>query len=272
MKKIVIKAQTPLLQIDFAEMYEFRWVFFMLIIRDIKLRYKQTFLGVAWVVLQPLITALLFTVIFGRVMKVPSEGLPYVVFAFCGLVPWIFFSQALQRASLCLVADTRLITKTYFPRLFIPLSATFGVVIDYLIALSLFFVLMSYHGIPLSPNLYFLPVCMVVLFLFSSGINILLSATNVFFRDFKHILPFLVQLWMYASPLVYSGNMVPEKYRLIYSLNPMAGIIDAFRWTLLGIPHFPYFSFNCAVISSVLMMAVGILVFKKVEHHFADTI
>jgi len=272
MKKITIKAHTPWTHIDFAEIFDFRWVFIMLILRDIKLRYKQTFFGVAWVIIQPLLSALLFTVIFGRMIKVSSDGLPYVVFAFCGLVPWLVFSQSLQRASNSLINDSRLITKIYFPRIFIPLSATFGVAIDFVISLVIMGVLLTVHQLPPSPNLLFLPIATVVLFAFSSGVNMLLAAFNVYYRDFKHIVPFLVQLWMYASPLVYSGSMVPEKYRLIYSLNPMAGIIDIFRWALLGLPTFPMTSFCVAALSSGVILVIGTFVFRKIEHYFADII
>lgn len=272
MKKIIIKARTPWMQIDFAEMFDFRWVFLMLILRDIKLRYKQTLLGVVWVVAQPLITALLFTVVFGKMIKVPSEGLPYILFAFCGLVPWVVFSQSLQRASNCLINDERLITKIYFPRIFIPMSATFGVIIDFFITLGMLFVLMAIHHLPLTGNIFFLPIAMVVLFLFASGINLLFSSFNVYYRDFKHIVPFLIQLWMYASPLVYSGSLIPEKYQLVYSLNPMAGVIDVFRWTLLGVGDFPLFSFSVATLSSCILMGVGFFVFRKIEHFFADVI
>lgn len=272
MKKITIKAKTSWKQIDFAEMLDFRWVFLMLILRDIKLRYKQTFLGIAWVILQPLMTTILLTVVFGKMIKVSSDGLPYVLFAFCGLVPWLVFSQSLQRASNCLINDSHLITKVYFPRIFIPLSATFGVIIDYFIALAMLFVLIILYQLPLSLNLLFLPIATVILFLFSSGINLFFSSVNVYYRDFKHMVPFLIQFWMYASPLVYSGNMIPEKYRFIYSLNPMAGIIDVFRWTLLGLPQFPHYSFNVSLISSCLLMIMGTLVFRKIEHYFADVI
>ena len=272
MKKITIKAKAPFFQIDFEEIITYRWVFFMLIVRDIKLRYKQTFLGVVWVILQPLLTTVLFSVVFGRLMNSPSDGLPYGVFAFCGLVPWLLFSQALQRASYSIIGDTRLITKVYFPRIYIPLSATFGVVIDFLIALLMLFALMAICGIPLTPQILFLPVCTLVLFIFSSGINLLFAGCNVFYRDFKHILPFLVQLWMYASPLVYSGSMVPEQYRLIYSLNPMAGIIDAFRWSIIGAGKFPLYSFSVACIASLLMLSLGFIIFRKIEHYFADVV
>ena len=272
MNKTVIRAERPWFQIDIGELFAYRWVFLMLIVRDLKLRYKQTFLGMAWVILQPLLTAFLFTVIFGRMIKVPSDGLPYVLFAFCGLVPWLVFSQSLQRASSSLINDTRLITKVYFPRLFIPLSATFGVVIDFFIALAMLFILMAVHGQPISANIFFLPICTIVLFAFSSGINLFFSSFNVYYRDFKHIVPFLVQLWMYASPLVYSGSMIPDRYRLLYSLNPMAGIIDGFRWAVFGNTPFPAFSFGVAAAFSAITLIFGATIFRKLEPNFPDII
>ncbi len=244
----------------------------MLIIRDIKLRYKQTVLGVTWVILQPLLTALLFTLLFGKVMGLASEGVPYILFAFCGLVPWLTFSGALQRASTSLLNDTRLITKVYFPRIFLPLSATFGVVIDFLIALSMLFVLMGGYGVGVSTNLPFLLPSILVLFLFSSGVNLFVSSLNVYYRDFKHIVPFLLQLWMYASPLVYSSTIIPKKYQLLYQCNPMVGIIDLFRWSLLGIGDFPMNSFSISLVSSILMVTLGACIFRKIEHYFADVI
>lgn len=272
MKKTIIKAKTPWIHIDFSELFNFRWVFFMLVLRDIKLRYKQTFLGVAWVILQPFLTALLFTVVFGRMIKIPSDGVPYTLFAFCGLVPWLVFSQSLQRGSMSLINDSPMIRKVYFPRIFLPLSATFGVAIDFFISLFMMALLMSFYGYSANSNLLFLPVCTLVLFAFSAGANLFLASWNVYYRDFKHIIPFLIQLWMYASPLVYSGNMIPEKYRLIYSLNPVAGIIDSFRWTLLGLNSFPTYSFAVACICTLILVFWGAVFFRKVEHYFADVI
>lgn len=272
MKKIFIDAQSPRLKIDFAEMAHFRWVFFMLIVRDIKLRYKQTFFGIAWVILQPLLTALLCTALFGNVMKLQSDGHPYLLFAFCGLVPWMTFSQALQRANPSLINDSRLITKVYFPRIFIPLSATFGVAVDLLIALAMLLLLMLHNSYAFTWNLCFLPVCVALLFLFSSGINLVFSSLTVYYRDFKHIVPFLLQLWMYASPLLYPISLIPAKYHTVYCLNPMAGIIESFRFACLGHGEFPAVSFWMAAGISAALFAVGAAVFRKIEHYFADII
>lgn len=272
MRKITVDANAPLFRIDLKELYEFRWVFSMLILRDIKLRYKQTMLGITWVLLQPLFTVLLFTIIFGRFMGVETDGIPYSVFALCGLLPWLFFSQAIGRASICLVGDRKLITKVYFPRMFIPLSAIFGVSIDFLITLCMTFLLMAVKGVALSGNLLFLPVCTLLLYAFSSGMGLLFSAFNVYYRDLKHTLPFVLQLWMYASPLVYSASIVPEKFRLLYSLNPIAGIVDAFRWTLLGVGPFPMVSFISSVAVTLAVLVSGVVTFRKIEHYFADII
>lgn len=267
-----IHAKTRWFQIGFSELLRFRWVLYMLIVRDIKLRYKQTFLGISWVALQPIATTALFCLVFGHVLNMQSEGAPYILFAFSGLVPWLFFSQALQRASTCLINDTRLITKVYFPRLFIPLSATFGLLIDFAISLFLYFALFFFLGHPISNNLLFLPIPTLVLFAFSIGINLLLSAINVFYRDFKHIIPFLVQFWMYASPLVYSSSVIPERFLPLYILNPLVGIIDGFRYCLLGTMEFPLLSFSIAATASFLLLIFGTVLFRKIEPYFADFI
>lgn len=244
----------------------------MLVLRDIKLRYKQTFLGIGWVVLQPLMTALLFAVLFGKMMGLSSEGAPYILFAFCGLIPWLVFSGALHRASTCLLNDTRLITKVYFPRIFLPLSATFGVVIDFIISLFMIFILLKIYGTNITRNVLFLPIGSVILFLFSCGINLFVSSLNVYYRDFKHIVPFVLQLWMYASPLVYSSSMIPKKYQMLYICNPMVGMIDFFRWCFLGLEKFPIESFFVSTVFSILMISLGGGIFRKIEHYFADVI
>ena len=221
-------------------------------------------------VLQPLLTAALFTAVFGRVLHLSSEGIPYILFAFCGLIPWLVFSQSLQRASPCLINDTRLITKVYFPRIFLPLSATFGVTIDFFIGLLMVGGLMLLNGHPISPKFAFLPLFTIHLFVFSCGINLVFSSLSVYYRDFKHIVPFVIQLWMYASPLVYSSNVIPSQFQLFYNLNPMVGIIEGFRFCLVG-TSFPIY-FQISVVISLLLLLVGTFIFRKIEHYFADVI
>lgn len=240
-------------------------------LRDIKIRYKQTALGVTWVVLQPLLTATLFTILFGRVLHLQSDGVPYSVFAFSGLVPWLFFSQSLQRGSGSLINDTRLITKVYFPRLFIPLSACLGVLIDFCISLALVFGLLLYYHIPVTSQVFFLPICTIVLVALSAGTNFFFSSISVYFRDFKHIVPFFLQFWMYGSPLVYSASAIPQKYKAFFYWNPMVGIIEGFRYALLGIGPFPE-SFSYAAVLSILILTFGVFFFRKMEPNFADVI
>jgi len=268
----LITANPSWLRFDFSELIQFRWVFFMLIVRDIKLRYKQTWLGIAWVIFQPLITAGIFTLVFARIMHLSGNGIPYVLFAFCGLIPWVVFSGSLQRASNSLINDAQLITKVYFPRIFIPLSATCGLIIDYLICLGLMFALMFIKGVTPSSHLWFLPIATLLLFLFSAGVNLLIAAVNVHYRDFKHIIPFMVQLWMYASPIAYSANIIPERYQALYHLNPLAGVIDIFRWTFLGTESFPLNSFSIAVGASLILFVGSVLFFEKLKRNFADII
>ena len=271
-KPIVIEASPSWLHIDFLEMMDFRWVFFMLILRDIKLRYKQTGLGITWVIVQPLLTAGLFTMIFARLMHIGGEGIAYVLFAFCGLIPWTVFSGSLQRASNSLINDCLLITKVYFPRIFIPFAATCGLLIDFLIMLVMMILLMFYKGVALGINLWFLPIATLMLFLFCSGINLFLASINVYYRDFKHITPFMVQLWMYAYPIVYYAKLIPQKYQALYHMNPLSGLIDTFRWIFLGVESFPVYSFSISAGATLLLFFGGVLYFRKLEHNFADII
>lgn len=272
MKTIVIQPRSSWTRQDWEDILEFRWVFWMLILRDIKLRYKQTYLGIAWVVLQPLATALLFAVVFGKWMHISSGNVPYFLFAFCGLIPWLVFSQSVQRAGSSLVNEAHLVRKVYFPRLFLPLSGTFGVAVDYLIALITFFLLLPFFSYGLTWKCLFLPFCGLLVFLFSSGVNILLSALSVQYRDFKHIVPFFLQFWMYASPLAYSIETIPEKWHWLFCLNPLTGIIDFFRWTLLGLDAFPFVSLSAACITTLILLLSSLFLFRKLERTFTDVI
>lgn len=272
MKTIVIQPRSFWSRRDLTEMVEFRLVFFILIWRDIKLRYRQTYVGGAWVVLQPLATSLLFAVVFGKWMKAPSDGVPYLPFAFCGLIPWLVFSQSVQRASFSLLNEMNLMQKVYFPRIFLPVAGTLGVAIDYIIAITTFLILMHFYELTFHLQMLFLPVCTLLIFAFSSAFNILLSCLSVHYRDFKHIIPFFLQFWMYASPLAYSTSVIPEKWKWLYCLNPLTGLIDVFRWTLLGLPNFPYFSFVISFSSTVILLFLSLFLFRKLEHTFADVI
>lgn len=271
MKKISIQPKTPFFLIEFAELFSSRYVLFMLTMRDIKLRYKQTLLGVIWVVLQPLLTAALFAIIFGRGLKVPHAGDSYLLFAYAALIPWMVFSQSLQRASPSIVNDARLITKVYFPRIFIPLSATFGMIIDYLIAMGLGCCIALFGGHSISRALLWLPLATLHLFFFCSGINVIVAGLNVYFRDLKHIIPFLIQLGIFVSPIVYSLSAIPSAYLWIYQCNPLVGIIELYRFMLIGTP-FPIGALISSWIMTLVMGLGSLFIFQKLERNFADVI
>ena len=199
---------------------------YFLVWRDVKVRYKQTFIGVAWAILQPLMTMMIFTVIFGNFAKLPSDGLPYPIFAFTALLPWNYFSQAISRSGFSLVGDSSLIRKVYFPRLIIPLAAVAAPLVDFFVSFLVLLIMMAWFGIAPSWGLLFLPLFLLLALMTALAVGLWLSALNVRYRDVGHTIPFLLQFWMYASPVAYSISLIPEKWRLLYSLNPMAGVIE----------------------------------------------
>jgi lipopolysaccharide transport system permease protein len=258
--------------VDLAELWVFRYLLFLLAARDIKLRYKQTVLGVAWVILQPLTAAVIFTVIFGRLANLPSSGVPYLPFVFAGLLPWNLFAGALQRAGNSLVSDSRLISKVYFPRMAIPIASSSAVIVDFIVALAVMLGLLLLYGIPLTPKLLALPLFITLVLLISIGVSLFFSALNVYYRDFMYALPFLIQVWMYASPVVYSADLIPESLKPLYAINPLVGAIDGFRWSLLGLGEFPTVSVLISLILCPIVFFAGALVFQRVERSFADVI
>jgi lipopolysaccharide transport system permease protein len=272
MEPIIIQPRTSWGRRDFAEMIQFRWVLFMLMFRDIKLRYKQTFLGVLWVVFQPLMTALLFTFVFGKWLNVSSDGVPYILFSFCGLIPWLVFSQSVQRAATSLVNETQLVQKVYFPRLFLPIAGTLGVILDCFFALLTLVVLMIIYQHPMTWQMCLIPIGIVLVFSFSMALNILLSCLSAHYRDFKHLVPFILQFWMYASPIAFSMTAIPQKWQFIFMLNPLTGVIEFFRWSLLGQASFPIISFSVACFLTAIFLWVSLFVFRKLEWTLSDVI
>ena len=245
---------------------------YFLVWRDVKVRYKQTFIGVAWAILQPLMTMMIFTVIFGNFAKLPSDGLPYPIFAFTALLPWNYFSQAISRSGSSLVGDSSLIRKVYFPRLIIPLAAVAAPLVDFFVSFLVLLIMMAWFGIAPSWGLLFLPLFLLLALMTALAVGLWLSALNVRYRDVGHTIPFLLQFWMYASPVAYSISLIPEKWRLLYSLNPMAGVIEGFRGALLGkeSPAFAVMALSAAIIAALLLG--GIVFFKRMERTFADII
>jgi lipopolysaccharide transport system permease protein len=258
--------------INWHELWQYRDLLWILASRDVKLRYKQTALGVIWVVLQPLVAALIFAVIFGGFAKLPSDGSPYLLFVFSGLLPWNFFAGALQRAGNSLITDSRLISKVYFPRLMIPLASTGAVLIDFAVTLGVFAVLAVIYRVPPTWHLLALPFFLLLTILLAVGVSLWLSAFNVQYRDFMYALPFLIQVWMYGSPVVYATSIVPERWRTLFGLNPVVGLLEGFRWSLLGnsslTPAMVFVSFGIGV----LIFVSGAYVFRRVERGFADVI
>jgi lipopolysaccharide transport system permease protein len=269
---VVIQPGKGLFHLDLDAVWQYRELLYFLIWRDIKVRYKQTVIGGAWAILQPLMTMLIFTVIFGNFVKIPSDGLPYPVFAYAGLLPWIYFSQAIGRGGAGLVNDASLIRKVYFPRLIIPLALAAAPAVDFFLSFLVLVGMMAWSGIAPTRGVLALPLFLFLAFLTALSASLWLSALNVRYRDVGHTIPFLTQIWMYASPVVYPASIVPEQWRLLYSLNPMAGVIEGFRWALLGrkSPDIMAMAVSAAVVLALL--AGGILYFKRMERTFADVI
>lgn len=255
-----------------SDILEYRNLLWVLTKRNIKLRYRQTALGILWVVFQPLSTAVIFAVIFGRIAHLPSEGTPYFLFSFAGMLPWLLISQSIQRGSMSLIGEAHLITKVYFPRSLVPLSSIFAVLLDFMVALAATFILMLFYHFTPNWQLLTVPFFMFLALLFSMGLTLFFSAISVYYRDFIHVTPLLIQLWLYASPIAYSSTMISEKWRLLYCLNPLVGIIEGFRWALLGLSTFPTDAVMISLAAGLLFFSFGTIAFQKMERHFADVI
>ncbi len=257
-----------------ADLWRYRELFYILSWRDIAIRYKQTVIGVLWAIIRPLLTMAVFTVIFGKLARLPSEGnVPYAIMVYVAMLPWQFFSSSVSEASNSLIDNTQLITKVYFPRIIIPISAVVTSLIDFFISFGILILLMVYYRFMPSINILFLPFFLLIAFLIASGIGTYITALNVKYRDFRYIVPFIVQFGLYISPVGSSSSIVPEKYRILYSLNPMVGVIDGFRWSLLGegsAIYLPGFLASIAVV--VFFLILGIRKFRRMEKTFADII
>jgi lipopolysaccharide transport system permease protein len=239
--------------------------------RDIKVRYKQTLLGAAWAIIQPLFTMLIFTLFFGKLAGMPSDGIPYPIFAYAGLLPWTFFSNAVTNSGNSLVGNSNLITKIYFPRMIIPMASVASGLLDFVIAFGLLVVLMFYYGVGLSINLLILPVLLVLTSLLAIGVGMWMSALNVKYRDVRYALPFLVQLGMFASPIIYPLSLVPEKWRWLMALNPLAGQIEAYRSAFFGKP-FDWLSLGVSAVLTFAVLVYSAYNFRRMEKSFADII
>jgi lipopolysaccharide transport system permease protein len=266
---LVIEPQYGWRAIDFGELWRYRELLCFLVWRDVKVRYKQTVIGAAWAILQPLCQMVIFSVIFGAFAKIPSEGFPYPIFVYAGLLPWTFFANAVSQSSVSLVNQSQLLTKVYFPRLFIP-SSSIGVgLVDFSLSFCVYVCLMLWYGHAPGVSVLLLPLLLLLTMMTALGVGVLLASVTVAYRDFRLVVPFMVQIWMYLSPVVYAVTLVPEKYRWIMAINPMTGIIGGFRSALLNQPV----DWNALGISAVvasLLLFVGVLNFRRTERRFAD--
>ena len=258
--------------LDFRELWAYRELLYFLTWRDIKVRYKQTALGVVWAVLQPFMTMVVFTIFFGILAKIPSDGLPYPIFNFCALLPWTLFARALGESSNSLVANANLISKVYFPRLVIPIATTSAALVDFGIAFIIFLGMMVYYGVLPTIAIFTLPLFILFAITTALAVSLWLSALNVEYRDVRYTIPFLTQFWMFASPIAYPSSLVPEQWRFLYGLNPMAGVIEGFRWVLLGKvqPDFAMVAVSAGIV--LLLFISGLIYFRRMEQTFADVI
>ena len=258
--------------IDLHELWQYRELLYFLTWRDIKVRYKQTVLGAAWAVIQPLFIMAVFSLFFGRLAGVPSDGLPYPVFAFCALLPWQLFAHALTESSNSLVGSQNLITKVYFPRLVVPISAVLGGLVDFAIAFVILLGMMFLYGIVPGWQILALPGLVLLTVMTALGVGLWLSALNVQYRDVRYTINFLVQFWLFATPVAYPSSIVPVKWRALYGLNPMVGVVDGFRWALTGRPESPGMLLFVSVIVVSVLLVGGLYYFRRLEQQFADII
>ncbi len=269
----VIRPKTGLVPINFGELWHYRELFAFLAWRDILIRYKQTAIGVLWAVIRPFLTMVVFTVIFGKAAKFPSNGVPYAVMTFAAILPWQFFANALTQGSNSLVASAGMISKIYFPRLIIPSSTVLSGIVDFAISFLLLLGLMFWYQVEFRLHLLLLPLFFIVGFCAALGVSLWLGAMNVKYRDVRHAVPFITRLGLYVSPVGFMSSIVPEKWRLLYCMNPMVGVIDGFRWAILGPKFEPYWpGFWASVVVTAVILVSGAYYFRSTERTFADLI
>lgn len=268
----VVEPRKPFWDFELGHLWEYHELLFFLIWRDVKVRYKQTALGVAWAVLQPLMATLIFSIFFGRLARMPSDGIPYPVFAYCAMVPWQYFANALAESSNSLVASQNLIKKVYFPRVIIPVASVMAGLVDFCFSFLILIVMMFHYGIRPSGTIVLFPVFLLLAICTALAAGLWLSALNVQFRDVKHTIPFLVQFWFFMTPVVYPSSIVPPKWRMWYGLNPMAGVVEGFRYSVLGKAGHPGAMVWVSAAVVLVMLLGGMLYFRKMESSFADIV
>src|ERR1051325_1056564 len=270
--EVVIEPSRGWTSLKLGELWEYRELLYFLAWRDIKIRYKQTALGLAWAVLQPLITMLIFALFFGKLAKMPSDHIPYPLFAFAALVPWTFFANGLTQASNSLVGSANLIKKVYFPRLVVPISVVLAGVVDFFLAFTVLLFVMAYYRVVPTINIVWTPLLLLLAFTTSLGVGLWMSALNVKYRDVRYVVPFLVQIWLFATPVAYPSSLLREPWRTIYGFNPMVGVVEGFRWALLGANTAPGLMVLASAVAAVLILVTGAFYFRHMEKIFADVV
>lgn len=268
---VVIQPSQGWVAINLRDLWHYRDLFYILTMRDIKVRYKQTVLGAAWAIIQPLFTMLIFSIFFGRLAGMPSDNIPYSLFALAGLLPWTFFSNAVNNSGNSLIGNSNLITKVYFPRILIPAASVGSGLIDFAIGFVLLVILMFYYGVGVSLNLLMLPVLILLTCLLAIGVGMWMSALNVKYRDIRYALPFLIQLWLFVTPIIYPASIVPDKWRWLLALNPLAGQIEAYRSAFFGKP-FDWLSLGISAVLTLAILTYSAYTFRRMERSFADEV
>ena len=268
---LIIRPPKKWMPIDLQELWNYRELLASFTKRDIKIRYKQTALGFLWVIIQPLFMVLIFSFFFGGLAKIPSDDIPYPLFVLAALLPWTLFAEGLTRSTTSMVTNAQIMTKVYFPRLIMPISGILSPLVDFIVSLSLLAVFMVYYGVMPTLNVVFLPLLFLLALATSLGVGLWLSALNVKYRDFQYTVPFIIQLWMFASPVVYPASLLPQSLRFLYGLNPMAGVIEGFRWALLG-TEIPGIMILVSTGVVILLLISGMFYFRRMEQYYADVV
>jgi lipopolysaccharide transport system permease protein len=267
-----IHPSTGWVALDLRELWEYRELLYFLTWRDVKVRYKQTVLGAAWAIIQPFFTMVVFSLFFGKLAKIPSDNIPYPIFSYAALVPWSFFANGLSNASSSLVGSANLIKKVYFPRLVVPISSVISGAVDFVLAFIVLLGMMLYYDITPTRNVVWLPLLFVLAFVTALGVGLWLTAMNVQFRDVRYAVPFLINAWMFATPIAYPSSLLGEPWRTLYGLNPMAGVVEGFRWALLGTETAPGPILFVSTIAAMALLVGGAFYFRKMEETFADVV
>ena len=255
-----------------TDLWDYRELLYFFIWRDVKVRYKQTILGASWAIIQPFFTMIVFSLFFGKLAKMPSDGIPYPIFSYAALVPWNFFANGLNQASNSLVGNSNLIKKVYFPRISMPCASVFGGLVDFVLALTMLIGMIFYYGMLPTINVLWLPFFLMLAIITSLGASLWLSAMYVQFRDVRHIVPFLTQIWLFATPIVYPSSLLAEPWRTLYGINPMVGVVEGFRWALLGVNTAPGPMIIVSFLTAIGLLISGAFYFRRMEKTFADVV